>query len=84
MPLIYYKCGNDHTTSKFYRQVKEAPASLPCVKPDCDRDLKRQLRAPSSTSKVVVDNGFQARAVEINPEIIEINEKRSEKDYRED
>ena len=42
------------------------------------------LSAPSSVSKVIVDNGFQARAVEVNPDIIEINKERSEKDYRED
>jgi len=84
MPLIYYLCENDHSLSKFYRQAKDAPACLPCVKPDCDKEAKKQMRAPSSTSKVIVDNGFQARAVEVNPDIIEINEKRSQKDYRQE
>lgn len=55
-----------------------------CCKPDCPEMAKKQLKAPSSTSKVVMDNGVQARAVEINPDIVEINKARSDKDYRED
>jgi hypothetical protein len=84
MPLIHYAGDCKHSVSKFYRQAKDAPASFSCPADDCYHDLKKQLKAPSSTSTVVVDNGFQARAVEVNPEIIEINEKRSDKDYRED
>ena len=65
------------------RQAKDAPASFLC--PVCNKnDLKKQLSAPSSSSKISVDNGVQARAVEITPDIIEINKARSEKDYRED
>lgn len=84
MPLIHYICEYDHSFSKFYRQAKDAPAYQSCCKPDCDKKSKRQLKAPSSTSKVMMDNGFQARAVEVNPDIVEINEARSNKDYRED
>jgi hypothetical protein len=73
-------CG--HGVSKFYRQPKDAPSVLPCSV--CKQDSKKQLKAPSSTSKVVMDNGFQARAVEVNPDIVEINEARSNKDYKED
>jgi hypothetical protein len=82
MPLIYYKCECGHGYSKFYRQAKEAPAIFGCQ--ECPKQAKRQLKAPNSTSKVVMDNGFQARAVEINPDIVEINEARSNKDYKED
>lgn len=65
------------------RQAKDAPASFLC--PNCNIDqMKKQLSSPSSSSKIVVDNGVQARAVEIVPDIIEINKARSEKDYRED
>jgi tetraacyldisaccharide-1-P 4'-kinase len=84
MPLIYYLCEFNHSVSKFYRQAKDAPATVPCGKPDCGKDAKRQLKAPNSASKVVMDNGFQARAVEVNPDIVEINEARSNKDYGED
>ena len=85
MPLIYYSCmqrGCGRGVSKFYRQAKDAPTVLPCDV--CKQDSKRQLKAPNSTSKVTMDNGFQARAVEINPDIVEINEARSDKDYREE
>lgn len=46
--------------------------------------MKKQLSAPSSSSKVTVDNGVQARAVEVNPDIVEINEQRANKNYSED
>jgi len=81
MPLIHYLCEDKHSVSKFYRQAKEAPACFLCDK--CGKDAKKTLSAPSSASKIVVDNGFQARAVEINPDIVEINRERSSKDYRE-
>jgi hypothetical protein len=81
MPIIHYLCECKHSTKKFYRKPKEAPDSIDCIL--CQCKAARQLSAPSSKSTVTVDNGFQARAVEVTPEIIEINEKRSEKDYRE-
>lgn len=84
MPLINYVCECKHSVSKFYRQAKEAPAVLTCSRPECGKNAKKSLKAPSSVSKIVVDNGVQARAVEINPDIIEINEARANKDYRED
>lgn len=65
------------------RQAKDVPASFLC--PKCNvSQMKKQLSSPSSGSKIVVDNGVQARAVEIVPDIIETNKARSEKDYRED
>lgn len=83
MPLIVYACKCGNIEKKFMRQAKDALASFPCSK--CNQDqLKKQLSSPSSSSKITVDNGVQARAVEITPDIIEINKARSEKDYRED
>jgi tetraacyldisaccharide-1-P 4'-kinase len=81
MPLIYYTGKCNHSVSKFFRQAKDAPVSIFCPAEDCYHDLKKQLKSPSSASKIVVDNGFQARAVEIDPDIVEINEERSSKDY---
>lgn len=81
MPLIAYACVCGHSEKKFIRQAKNAPAGFLC--PKCStNDLKKQLSAPTSSSKITVDNGVQARAVEITPDIIEINKARSEKDYR--
>ena len=82
MPLFHYACANEHSVKKYFRQVAQAPASLVCEV--CQSPMKKLLSPPSSTSKIIVDNGFQARQVEINPDIIEINQARSNKDYRED
>lgn len=82
MPLLVYACASGHSQKKLVRQVKDAPASLPCVKLDCDSPATRRLTAPSQSSKITVDNGHQARAIEILPNIVEINEERSAKDYR--
>lgn len=83
MPLIAYQCNCGHIEKKFMRQAKNVPASFLC--PKCNTDqMKKLLSSPSSSSKITVDNGVQARAVEIVPDIIEINKARSEKDYRED
>ena len=83
MPLIVYACKCGNIEKKFMRQAKDALASFLC--PNCKVDqMKKQLSSPSSSSKITVDNGVQARAVEITPDIIEINKARSEKDYRED
>lgn len=84
MPLIVYACKVGHTTKKMFRQAKDAPASFHCPADDCYHEAKKQLSSPSSSSKITVDNGVQARAVEITPDIIEINKARSEKDYREE
>jgi hypothetical protein len=81
MPLISYICECKNSTSKYYRQAKESPACLLCGV--CGKDMKKSLSAPSTSSKISVDNGVQARAVEIDPNIIAINRERSEKDYRE-
>lgn len=79
MPLFHYACENKHSSKKFFRQVAQAPAFLSCDQ--CKSPMKKLLSAPSSTSKIIVDNGFQARQVEVNPDIIEINQARSNKNY---
>jgi hypothetical protein len=82
MPLIAYSCECKHVNKKFVRSASQAPASLICA--NCGKEVKKSLSAPSSLSKIVVDNGLQARAVEIVPNIVEINEERANKDYRND
>jgi hypothetical protein len=83
MPLIAYACSCGNNEKKFVRQAKDAPVSFLCAKCNSS-EMKKQLSSPSSSSKITVDNGVQAKAVEINPDIVEINKARSEKDYRED
>lgn len=82
MPLIAYLCKCTNLVKRFYRSAKDAPTAFKCDK--CQEDMKKTLSPPSSTHKIVIDNGFQARAVEIVPNIVEINEERSKKDYRQD
>jgi hypothetical protein len=82
MPLIAYQCECKNSKKKYYRQVKDVPAFIICDK--CGKESKKVLSSPTNSSKITVDNGLQARAVEIIPDIIEINKARSEKDYREE
>ena len=83
MPLIAYKCNCGHEEKKYVRQVKDIPAFFLC--PKCNTEnLKKAMSAPSSGLVLTVDNGVQARSVDIRPDILEINKARSEKDYREE
>lgn len=83
MPIIVYACECGQTVKKFYRQVAQAPAVILCEQ--CNKEnMKKQLSAPNSTSKISIDNGLQARAVEVNPDIIVINHERANKNYSED
>jgi hypothetical protein len=81
MPIIAYSCECGTIMKKFYRMAKSAPSCFSCNK--CDKIAKKILSAPSSSSIIVVDNGIQAKSVEVNMEIIESNKERSEKNYRE-
>lgn len=78
MPLINYLCECNHSVSKFFRQVKDSPAFFLCTK--CGKNAKKVLKAPNSTSVQVVDNGVQARAVEVNLEVVESIKDRANKD----
>lgn len=80
MPLLSYLCECGKYKSKFYRVSKEAPSKLEC---ECGKELKRQLSAPSNASKIVIDNGFQAKSVEVDLNVIASNEENSTKDFRE-
>lgn len=80
MPLIHYLCECSYSATKFFRQPKEAPATIPCQK--CGKEQKKQLSAPNSKSVVVVDNGLQARSTEVNLELVKDIEERSTKDFK--
>lgn len=83
MPIIAYACVDcKHIDKKFRRTVTDVPSFLICSK--CGKNSKKLLSAPTQQSKITIDNGIQARAVEVNPDIVEINKARSEKNYRED
>lgn len=80
MPLINYRCECNNLVSKFYRKPKEAPPSVSCSL--CGKESKKQLSAPNSKSIVIVDNGVQSRAVEVDMELVKDIEDRSTKDFK--
>lgn len=66
--------------SKYFRRVPDAPAFFICEK--CGKNAKKTLKAPASTSTIYVDNGIQARKVEVNLEVVEDIRNRSTKDFK--
>ena len=74
MPLIRYNCECGKSIRKFYRSGDDAPDLFLC---GCGLDMKRILSGPSQGSKIVVDNGVQARKVEINVDTIKDNENKA-------
>lgn len=80
MPIILYKCDNcDNEFKKFHRTSKDILNKIQC---DCGGQLGRQLSSPSQRSKIVIDNGVQTKAVEIDREIVEIIEDREKADLK--
>jgi hypothetical protein len=81
MPLINYACSCGKTLKKYFKSAKE---SLSVVKCTCGLEAKKSFGTTSSSHKIVIDNGLMARRLEVDPDIQEINDERSAKDYSED
>lgn len=81
MPLINYVCSCSEVQKKYVKTAKDA---LPMVKCKCGLDAKKSFGAISSSHKTVIDNGLMSRCLEIDPDIMEINDARSAKDYSEE
>lgn len=81
MPLINYVCSCGESTKKYLKSAKDA---LPSVKCKCGLEAKKGFGATSSSHKIVIDNGLMSRRVEIDPNITEINDERSTRDYSEE
>jgi hypothetical protein len=76
MPLVRYTCSDQNCNTSFpilYRSGKDVKDTVPCK--NCGKESKRVLSAPTSSSKITIDNG-QPRAVEVNANIIELQEDR--------
>ena len=63
MPIIRYKCECGESVGKYHRSGASAPVSFVCA---CGKDMKRTMMGPSQNSKIAVDNGAQARKIEIS------------------
>jgi hypothetical protein len=79
MPLITYICNNHecrNTITKSFKPKDKIAGYLDCGCCSVGK-LERQLGAPSSVTKTKIDNGINARPVEIYENIVEMNEERS-------
>jgi DNA-directed RNA polymerase subunit RPC12/RpoP len=80
MPRILYLCSKCSSESKkFYRSSIDILNKIDCK---CGGELLRQLSSPNQRSKIVIDNGVQAKATEIDREIVEIIEDREKADLK--
>ena len=80
MPRISYSCEKcSLTKKKFYKTSKDVLDKIEC---ECGGELVRQLSSPSQRSKIIVDNGVQAKAVELDRDIVEIIEDRQNADLK--
>jgi hypothetical protein len=82
MPLISYLCSCGESTKRYVKAVKDATSFTLCLK--CGLEAKRTLGNTSSSHKITIDNGLMARSLEIDPNIQEINDERSNNDYTEE
>lgn len=81
MPLINYVCNCSKIYKKYFKTAKDA---LPLIKCDCGSDAKKAFGATSNSHKITIDNGLMSRRLEVDPNINEINDERSAKDYTEE
>jgi hypothetical protein len=70
--LINFCCNNDdckNSIEKYFTKAKDIPPFLECGSCGVGK-LERILGAPASKSVQYLDNGMQARAVEVNSEVV--------------
>lgn len=81
MPLINYACSCGEILKKYFKAAKEAPSIVLCK---CGADAKKSFGSTSSSHLITIDNGLMSKAIHVNPDIMEINDERSKKDYSEE
>ena len=70
--LIKFRCNNitcENQITKFFKNSKEIPPFLDCGECSVGK-LERNLTSPTSKTTQFIDNGFQARRVEVNSEAV--------------
>lgn len=73
MPMIKFECNNPeckNSITKHFVNAKDIPPFLDCGGCGTGK-LERQIGAPSSKSTQVIDNGIQARRVEVMNDVVE-------------
>ena len=71
--LISFECNNpdcDNSITKYYKNAKDISPFLDCGACGTGK-LERMLGAPSSKSTQFLDNGAQARKVEVMSAVVE-------------
>lgn len=81
MPLINYQCDCGKVFKKYIKSAKDAPSIFKC---ECGLDAQKVFGATSSSYKITIDNGLMSRAIEVDPNITEINDERSSVDRTEE
>lgn len=80
MPRIVYECQCGNVRKKMFTKVEDITNKLECDK--CQGDMQRKLSSPCQKSTMIVDNGVQAKAVELNRNIVDIIEDREKADLK--
>jgi len=81
MPLLNYVCSCGEVLKKYFKSAKDALSTVQCK---CGLEAKKSFGSVSSSHKIIIDNGLMARRLEVDPDITQINDERSSKDYTED
>lgn len=75
MPMIRFNCSCGNSFRKLYRAGAEVPALFLC---QCGLEAKRVLQGPSGVdTKITIDPGHYARAVEIDVNAIKDGQNRA-------
>jgi len=80
VPRISYKCTCGYEKKKFFSTALKITNNIKCE--ECGEEMKRTLSGPTQRSKMVIDNGVQAKATELDREIVEIIEDREQADLK--
>ena len=83
MPMIIFKCNNpecDNQITKMFTKIADIAPFLDCGACGTGK-LERQLGAPSSKSTQIIDNGSQARRIEVMNDVVQ---KEQDRLYSED
>ena len=81
MPMILFSCNNpdcDNKITKVFVKIKNIPPFLDCGQCGVGK-LERQLSAPGTHKTQIIDNGLQARKVEIMDAVVEKETDRASK-----